>query len=127
MGARRRREGGYVTVEFVAVVAFSLLLLVMLANLIVIQYGRGVLRAAAEEGAQTGSRLFAGVAECEQRASEVITAGLGGPMGDGVAVSCATGSGTIVATVIYSFEPWLPLVPVFSGSEESVAVKEELP
>lgn len=127
MGAWRRREGGYVTVEFVAVVAFSLLLLVMLANLIVIQYGRGVLRAAAEEGAQTGSRLFAGVVECELRASEVIAAGLGGPMGDGVAVSCTTGSGTIVATVTYSFEPWLPLVPVFSGSEESVAVKEELP
>ena len=127
MGAWRRREGGYISVEFVAIAAFSLLLLVMLANLIVVQYGRGVLRAAAEEGAQTGSRLFASVAECEQRATEVVDAGLGGPMGDGVAVSCSTGSGTIVATVTYSFEPWLPLVPVFSGTEESVAVNEELP
>lgn len=127
MGAWRRRQGGYVTIEFVAIAALSLLLLVMLANLIVIQYGRGVLRAAAEEGAQAGSRLFASVAECEQRANEVVDAGLGGPMGDSVAVSCTTGSGTIVATVTYSFEPWLPLVPVFSGSEESVAVKEELP
>ena len=127
MGAWRRREGGYVTIEFVAIAALSLLLLVMIANLIVIQYGRGVLRAAAEEGAQSGSRLFAGVAECERRANEVVDAGLGGPMGDGVSVTCATGLGTIVATVTYRFEPWLPLVPVFSGSEESVAVKEELP
>ena len=127
MSAWRRRQGGYVSIEFVAIAALSLLLLVMLANLIVIQYGRGVLRAAAEEGAQVGSRLFASVAECEQRANEVLDAGLGGPMGDGVAVSCSAGLGTIVATVTYSFEPWLPLVPVFSGTEESVAVKEELP
>lgn len=127
MGAWRRRERGYVTVEFVAIAALSLLLFVMLANLIVVQYGRGVLRAAAEEGAQNGSRLFASVSECELRANEVIDAGLGGPMGDGVAVSCAAGPGTMVATVTYSFEPWLPLIPVFSGSEESVAVKEELP
>lgn len=127
MRAARRRERGYVSVEFVAIAALSLLLLVVLANLIVVQYGRGVLRAAAEEGAQSGSRLFAGVAECEQRANEVVDAGLGGSMGDGVVVSCTPGSGTMVATVTFVFEPWLPLVPSFAGSEESVALKEELP
>ena len=122
-----RREGGFITVEFVAAVGFSLLLLVLIANVIIVQYARGVVRSAAEEGAQAGSRLTATPRECEARAHEVLDVLLGGPMGDNVAVVCTVGASEVTATVQYSFTPWLPLIPSWSGSQTSVAVKEELP
>ena len=39
------RDGGFVTAQFVVVVALSLLFFTMMANVIVFMYGRGVVRA----------------------------------------------------------------------------------
>jgi len=50
------RAGGFVTTQFVLAVALSLVLFVMLCNVIVYQYARGVVRAALDEGVRTASR-----------------------------------------------------------------------
>ncbi|MDH3540703.1 MAG: hypothetical protein OEP52_11940 [Acidimicrobiia bacterium] len=123
----REGDDGYVTVQFVVAVAFSLVLLVLIANIIVVQYARGVVRAAAEEGAQAGSRLSATSLECEDRADEVLASLLGGAMGAGVTVSCTVGPTGVAATVQYTFTPWLPLIPAWTGSQASFAVKESPP
>lgn len=115
------------TVQFVVAVALSLLLLVLIGNVIVVQYGRGVVRAAAEEGAQAGSRLTATRVDCEARADEVLDGLLGGPMGDDVSVDCTVGTSEVVVTVSYRFTPWLPLIPSWRGAHSSVAVKEAVP
>lgn len=121
------RDDGYYSAEFVAVVALSLLLLVLIANVIVVQYGRGVVRSAAEEGAQAGSRLGSSAAECVSRSQDVIDGLLGGPLGANVMPTCAVTGDRVSSTVSYTFTPWLPLLPAFSGSETSVAVKEPAP
>ncbi len=121
------RDDGFITAQFVAAVAFSLLLLVLIANVIVVQYARGVVRSAAEEGAQAGSRLSATQTECEARATEVLDTLLGGAMGHGVTVNCSVGATEVSATVQYTFTPWLPLIPPWIGSQTSFAVKEVLP
>ncbi len=121
------RDHGFITAEFVVAVAFSLLLLVLIANVILVQYARGVARSAAEEGAQAGSRLSATPTDCEARADEVIDTLLGGPMGSGVTISCTVDPTQVTATVRYTFTPWLPLIPSWSGSHTSFAVKETLP
>ncbi|MDH3607566.1 MAG: hypothetical protein OER12_11290 [Acidimicrobiia bacterium] len=120
-------DEGFLTAQFVVAVAFSLLLLVLIANVIIVQYARGVVRSAAEEGAQAGSRLTATSAECIARADEVLDGLLGGAMGDGVSASCTVGPTEVAATVTYTFEPWLPLIPAWTGSQTSFAVKEALP
>lgn len=120
-------DDGFLTAQFVVAVALSLLLLVLIANVIIVQYARGVVRSAAEEGAQAGSRLTATSAECIARADEVLDGLLGGPMGDGVSVSCTVGATEVSATVTYTFDPWLPIIPSWSGSQTSFAVKEALP
>jgi len=120
-------EGGFLTIQFVLAVALSLLMLVLVANVIIVQYGRGVVRAAAEEGAQAGSRLSASEADCEARAGEVLDGLLGGPMGDRISITCSIGSSEVIATVRYTFTPWLPLVPAWAGTQTSVAVKETIP
>ena len=124
---RRANEDGYLTVQFVVAVAFSLLLLVLIANVVIVQYAQGVVRSAAEEGAQAGSRLSATSVECEARANEVLGSLLGGAMGAGVTASCNVGAGEVSATVQYTFTPWLPLIPAWTGSQTSFAVKEALP
>ena len=131
MVARRRivarGDDGFLTAQFVVAVAFSLLLLVVIANVIIVQYARGVVRSAAEEAAQAGSRLTATSAECIERGNEVLESLLGGAMGDGVSISCAVGPTEVAATIEYSFHPWLPLIPDWTGSQTSFAVKEALP
>lgn len=124
---RHGDDDGYLTVQFVVTVAFSLLLLVLIANVIVVQYAQGVVRSAAEEGAQAGSRLTATNIECEARANEVLGNLLGGAMGAGVTASCNVGATEVSATVQYRFMPWLPLIPAWTGSQTSFAVKEALP
>ena len=124
---RRGDDGGYLTIQFVVAVGFSLLLLVLIANVIIVQYARGVVRSAAEEGAQAGSRLTATEVECERRADEVLGTLLGGAMGANISVDCSVGPTEVAATVRYSFTPWLPLVPSWTGSQTSFAIKERLP
>lgn len=123
----RGAEGGFITVQFVTAVGFSLLLFVLVANLVVVQYARGVVRSAAEEGARAGSDVSAVESDCEARASEVLAALLGGPMGDDITVTCQVGPDGVTARVRYAFSPWLPLVPAWAGTESSFAVKEVVP
>ena len=66
-GRRLDRAHGFVTMGFVLAVGFSMLFFVLLANLLAVQYGRGVVRAALDEGARHGARYGAGAAECETR------------------------------------------------------------
>ena len=125
--ARPNEDDGFLTAQFVVAVALSLLVLVLIANVILVQYARGVVRAAAEEGAQAGSRLTASEADCLVRADEVLDGLLGGTMGDTVTVACSVGPTEVSATVQYSFTPWLPILPTWTGSQTSFAVKEALP
>lgn len=127
LASRHREDDGFLTAQFVVAVGLSLLVLVLIANVILVQYARGVVRAAAEEGAQAGSRLTATQGDCLLRANEVLDGLLGGTMGDGVSVACAIGAGEVSATVQYTFSPWLPVLPAWSGSQTSFAVKERLP
>jgi hypothetical protein len=118
------RAGGFVTAQFVLAVAFSLLLFVMLCNVIVYQYGRGVIRSALDEGVRSGSRATGSAATCEQAAEEVRRSLLGGSMGDHVALRCGLIAGQVRATASGYLPSWLPLVPDFGVTLSATAVKE---
>lgn len=94
----------------------------MLANLVVIQYGRGALRSAAEQGARVGS--VAGVDSCEETMRVVVSDLLGGRMSDEIQLSCGVVGSEVVATVAGRFQPWIPLVPSFEASLTSSAALE---
>lgn len=121
-------EDGYLTVQFVFVAGLTLLLFAMIANLIVVQYGRGVVRAAADEGARFGSVLDADATACEARARAVVGSLLPGPFGRDIAVSCRRDdAGQMTAAVNYRFDSWLPGLPDYEGVEGATAVKEVIP
>lgn len=120
-------DHGFVTIQYVAVVGLSLLAVVALVNLVVFQYGRGVVRAALDEGARAGARATAGAAECEARAGDVLADLLGGAMGTGVALACTDEGDTLRATADVVFAGWLPTVPDWAFTVEATAVREVVP
>src|SRR5687767_14418010 len=107
-------ERGFLTPQMVLAIALSFVVLVMMVNLIVFQYGRGAVRAAVDEGVRRGTREPASVADCEARAREIVESLLGGPMGEGISIGCAEADGQMGAEAKVVFRSWLPGVPDWS-------------
>ena len=108
----RRAETGFTTVQYVAVVGLSFVLLVLMANLLVDLFARGVIRDALDEGVRAAAPVGSGVRDCEARAGEVVDALLRGPMGDDVRIACEARDGSMFATAEGGLPSWIPgLVP----------------
>lgn len=103
--------------------ALALLLFLALANLVVVQYGRGAIRSALEQGARAGA-VTGSVLDCEAAAAEVSGQLLGGRMSDGLVVSCQISDGMMVATGTAVFESWTPLTGDFPVELTSRAALE---
>ncbi len=104
-------DRGYVTPAFVGVVGLTMVLLVMVANLYVAHYARGVLQAAVEEGARQALAVGDPQA-CRARVEDVVRSGLGTMAADVGPPSCTLTPGGATATVQATFRAWLPGVPV---------------
>lgn len=121
-----RGETGFITIQVVAAVGFSLVLLTMLANIVVFEFGRAVVRAALDEGVRMGSRAQASQRECLRRihatVDEMIEA-----MADELEVSCQDKGDRVEASASANFQAWVPGVPHWRFTSEAVAVKEPVP
>ena len=109
-GPDRCGDRGFASVELVVAVGLSFLLLVALTNLVVVQYARGVVRAAADEGARAGARFAVDpTTSCHARASDVVS-GTGRLLTD-VRIDCGVTGGRVRADVTGTIPRWLPPVP----------------
>ena len=122
----RRIEAGFSTPQFVATAGLALLVFVLLANLVVFQYGKGVVRGALAEGVRAGAPVGAGVTECETAAQSMLDDLLGGSMGDGVRVWCDDDGLTVVASADATFDSWVAGVPDWSFRISASSVKESM-
>jgi hypothetical protein len=120
------RDGGFVTAQFVVVVALSLLFFTMMANVIVFMYGRGVVRAALEEGVRAASPAAATTATCQRTADETMRSLLGGSMGRDIRIDCEIRGGEVHASATGRFRGWLPGMPDWHFANQATAVKEQL-
>jgi hypothetical protein len=120
-------ELGSAAPAYVFAVGLSLIFFVLLVQFVVWQYGRGVVRAALDEGARVGAPAEAGLADCESRAVAVLADLLGGAMGDEVAVRCTQAGSQVVAEATVTFRAWLPPSPDWSFRVAATARKESLP
>lgn len=113
------------TPQFVLAAGLSLVLFVAFANLIVFQYGRGVVRAALDEGVRAGAPLGAMPADCQEQIDSFVGDLLGGEMGRGVETECGLVGDLVVADARVRFEGWV--IPDWEFSISATAVKESLP
>ena len=119
------RERGFTTIQYVIAVAWSLLLLVLVANFLVDLYARGAVRDALDDGVRAGAPASAAVPACEERAREVLRGLVRGPLVQ-ARVRCATSGAFVTADATVSLRSWLPmLVPDWHLSLHAVALREE--
>ena len=79
------------------VYVLALVVFVWLLQLALFAYGRGVVRAAIDEGARAGSVVDDAVARCEQRAAQALGGLLGGRMGEDVSIVCSDDGERVLA------------------------------
>jgi hypothetical protein len=118
-------EGGFVTIQYVAAIALSMLLLVLMANLLVDLYARGAVRDALDEGVRAAVPMDASIEACETRVREVL---------DGLVRSslvetdarCRRDGAWVVADARVVLRSWLPtLVPDWRMDLQAEALREE--
>jgi len=127
IGRRSRSRGdqrGFTTIQYVIAVAWSLVLLVLVANLVVDLYARGAVRDALDDGVRAGVSAGTPSAACEARAREVVSGLVRGPLLT-ADLHCNESGGFVVADATVSLRSWLPmLVPDWHMKLHAVALLE---
>ena len=119
-------DSGLVTIEFGVTSALAVLLFVLLANLLVVQYGLAAVNAALNQAVREGS-VTGSTDACEAKANEVMGEVLGGWMGSGVMVRCWAAQGSVVARATGSFESLTAIQPDFRVDEVARGFVEPWP
>lgn len=123
---RRIGERGVSSVQFLLAAALSLTVFLALANLVVVQYGRGAIRSALDQGARAGA-IAASEQVCEAAARDVLAQLLGGRMSDSVSLGCASRQGLMTASATAVFESWTPLTGDFQVTVSGESALEHAP
>jgi hypothetical protein len=120
----RPRDDGFTTIQYVIAVAWSLLLLVLVANFLVDLYARGAVRDALDEGVRAAAPASAPGPVCEQRANEVLHGLVRGPLVD-ARIRCAESGPFVTAEATVALRSWLPmLVPDWRITLRATALRE---
>jgi len=107
---RRDGEAGFTTIQYVVATAFSLLLFVLVANLLVDLYERGAVRDALDEGVRAGIPISASGDDCAVRAHDVVRSIAGGSSVRVDELTCVRDGDRIVATARVALHSWFPML-----------------
>lgn len=121
----RDSERGATTLTGIASIGVLLLAFVFVAQFTTWIYGRGALRAAAQDGVRQAAPLDSPAGTCEAAFDRVRSQLLSGFLGDDVDdVRCSVGSDFVSVEVTARFESWLPVAPGWETTVQAVAVRE---
>lgn len=108
--------------------ALSLVVIVLVAEVMVVTWGRGAVRSALDEAVRAGARVSDAQGTCRQRAETALDDLLSGELRAGVApVACADDGETVVARTTTAFPAWLPGMSPWTGAQAATAAREPLP
>ncbi len=126
MPADSSGDRGFATVQYVVAACFSLVLLVLAANLLLDLYARGALRDALDEATRADARAGAAVGTCESKAASVVHDLAPGSLVHVDELQCGRVLGTSFATARVRLRSWLPLlVPDWRIELRASALREE--
>ena len=125
---RRRLDVGFATVQFVFGVGLTLIAFTLIANVIVVHWGRGVVRTALDDGVRAGARVVEPIPACRQRAESALDDLLAGPLRAGVGpVTCTADGQAVSAQVTATFDGWLPGTGSWTTTMQASAAREPAP
>lgn len=107
-------EQGLASVQTLVGLSLAVIVLLLAANLVVIQYTRAALTAAAAAGVRTGSLVGGSAESCERRAAAVLFGENGllhGPYGSDARVRCTHRGKTMQAVGTATAVWWLEELP----------------
>lgn len=116
---RRLNDRGFTSVQFVLASALALVFFVALANVVVVQYARGAVRSALDQGVRSGS-INRSTDLCEARIESVLSDLLDGSIGDSVAYECVVSGGLMTASASFTVEAW-----TFTSADYSLTLTAE--
>lgn len=113
-------ERGMTTLPTVVAASLVLVVFVLFANLVLVQYARGVSRTAVDEAVRRASVAVEPSSTCTAVLAEVLGDLLGGSFGKGLQPACRVSGDVVVASVSGVLPPILPIGPAFTvGAEAS--------
>ena len=104
------KEAGFTTIQYVVATAFSLLLFVMVANLLVDLYERGAVRDALDEGVRAAVPVSSNADDCLARAREVVESIASGSSLRVDSMTCVREGDRVVASAHISMRTWFPIL-----------------
>ena len=114
-------ERGMTTLPTVVAASFALVMFVLLAQLVLVQYARGVSRTAVDEAVRTSAVAGGDVGVCVDAATSVLDDLLGGPFGADLVTRCVADDRALVASVEGPLQSLLPFLPPFAVAAEASA------
>ena len=102
----------------------SMAFMALLMYLIALQYARGVVRSALDEGIRVAAPAAASEADCVVAINRVLSDLMGGPLGQDLTVGCAFVGESVVADARGRFAGWFPGVPDVTFDMAVAGVKE---
>ena len=120
-----RPDTGFATVQFVVGVGLTLIAFTLIANVVVVHWGRGVVRTALDEGVRSGARVVEAAPACQQRAESALDDLLAGPLRAGVGpVACTADGRAVTAQATATFDGWLPGTGSWTTTMRASAARE---
>ena len=125
MPERRRDDRGSITISTLVGIVVVTLVVVAVANVLVVQFGRATVRDALDEGVRVGARAAPGTetAVCRQVADDVV-AQLAAGLGSGVSITCTNLGTSLQATAVVHFDGWLTSVSDHDATMQASAALE---
>jgi hypothetical protein len=109
------------TLPTVVAASFALVMFVLLANLVLVQYARGVSRTAVDEAVRRAAIAAEPSSVCAAALTEVLSDLLGGSFGAGLEPACRVSHDVVVASVRGVLPAILPVIPTFGVTAEASA------
>jgi hypothetical protein len=122
-GTEPKDEAGFTVASAIWVMGITLVLVTGFANLFVHRYAQAVIRQATDEGARAWAVQGGTAEDCLVAANDAVGDLLGGPVAQGITISCSDGGTTVLVTATATLAA-LPPLPDAQFETTSVVTKE---
>lgn len=112
-------DRGMTTLPTVVAASFALVVFVALADLVLVQYARGVARTAVDEAVRTTAVAGGDVGVCLGSVQADLDDLLGGSFGADLEAQCAANDDAVFASIEGVLPPLLPILPSFTVAVEA--------